>query len=62
MLVGSSKSPANFLTKVVEAMGGSSGGKMEYRENWLNYPDSRFDNLRNGCPGEPLSRNKHGMT
>lgn len=25
---------------VVRAMGGSSGGKMEYRENWLCYPDS----------------------
>ena len=33
-------------------MGGSGGRNMEQRPNTLEYPESKYDNLRKGFPDE----------
>ncbi|KAI4655668.1 hypothetical protein J4E93_000383 [Alternaria ventricosa] len=38
----------SIVTNVVEKMGGGSGAGIESSPNWLLYPDSKFDNMRNG--------------
>ncbi|KAI4665051.1 uncharacterized protein J4E79_003350 [Alternaria viburni] len=38
----------SIVTNVVEKMGSGSGAGIESSPNWLLYPDSKFDNLRNG--------------
>lgn len=38
--------------QVVQGLGGYEGRHMERRENNLQYPESKYDNLRKGCPGE----------
>ena len=38
--------------QVVDALGGPDGGKMDRSENRLAYPESKYDNLRAGFPGE----------
>lgn len=40
------------LKKVAKNMLGYDGGKAEFVENNLAYPDSKFENLRKGMPGE----------
>ncbi|OMP85926.1 Endochitinase 1 [Diplodia seriata] len=40
------------LNKVAKNMCGYDGGKAEFVENNLAYPDSKFENLRKGMPGE----------
>lgn len=39
---------------LVEAFVRQSGGleRLDVRQNELRYPESKFDNLRNGFPGE----------
>ncbi|KAI4711552.1 hypothetical protein J4E89_004117 [Alternaria sp. Ai002NY15] len=43
----------SIVTNVVEKMGGGSGAGIESSPNWLLYPDSKFDNLRNGVSTTP---------
>lgn len=38
--------------KVAKHMCGYDGGKAEFVENNLAYPDSKWENLRKGMPGE----------
>jgi len=42
----------SLIGNVVREMGGRRGAGMEERGNWLWYPESRFENLRKGFPGE----------
>jgi len=48
--------PANhsesLINLVVQGLGGFEGKHMEQSENVINYPESRYDDLRNGMPGE----------
>jgi hypothetical protein len=39
-----------MLQQVVDVLGGHDGGKLEQKQNWLKYPDSIYDNMREGCP------------
>lgn len=41
----------SLVAAVVGELGGVERG-LEQRENWLEYKQSRFDNIRMGCPGE----------
>ncbi|KAI4959583.1 hypothetical protein J4E86_003305 [Alternaria arbusti] len=43
----------SIVTNVVEKMGSGSGAGIESSPNWLLYPDSKFDNLRNGVLTTP---------
>ncbi|KAI4627325.1 uncharacterized protein J4E87_003888 [Alternaria ethzedia] len=43
----------SIVTNVVEKMGGGSGAGIESSPNWLLYPDSKFDNMRNGVSTTP---------
>ncbi len=50
---GDSSDPSKSLINiVVQGLGGFEGKHMEHRENILDYPKSKYDNLRNGMPGE----------
>jgi len=40
----------SLIARVVGVLGGSNGMRMEKRENELEYPDSKFQNLREGFP------------
>ncbi|KAF2234710.1 glycoside hydrolase family 18 protein [Viridothelium virens] len=42
----------SLMHTVVERMGGHGGCNMEQRPNTLEYPESKYDNLRKGFPGE----------
>lgn len=42
----------SLVNIVVQGLGGYEGRHMERRENCLEYPESKFENLRNGMPGE----------
>jgi len=42
----------SLIKQVVDQFGGLNGGRMEYRPNVLKFPQSKYDNLRNGFPGE----------
>ncbi|KAL9095530.1 MAG: hypothetical protein Q9165_002401 [Trypethelium subeluteriae] len=42
----------SLIHTVVERMGGHGGRHMEQRPNTLEYPESKYDNLRKGFPGE----------
>ena len=48
--------PANSsesLIKIVaQGLGGYEGKHMERSDNVLDFPESKYDNLRNGMPGE----------
>lgn len=41
---------ASIIWNVVDVLGGASGEGMEQRENCLEYPESKYDNLRKGFP------------
>jgi chitinase len=41
-------------TQVVRTLGGPDGGKLEMQANWIGYPDSQYDNLRDGFPNEKV--------
>jgi chitinase len=36
------------LAQVVSKMSGSDGKGIESKANWLHYPDSMYDNVKNG--------------
>lgn len=42
----------SLINTVVLGMGGFEGRHMEHCENVLDFPESKYDNLRNGMPGE----------
>jgi len=42
----------SLIRVVVEGLGGFNGRHMEHAENVLQYPESKYDNLRSGMPGE----------
>lgn len=42
----------SLIGRVVGELGGHGGGRMEWKENWLSYPESKYQNLRKGFPGE----------
>ncbi|GAB7356357.1 hypothetical protein MBLNU459_g7145t2 [Dothideomycetes sp. NU459] len=42
----------SLINLVVQGLGGFEGRRMEKRENCIEYPESKYDNLRNGFPGE----------
>jgi chitinase len=49
---GDKSGEESLIGTVVREMGGHGKGKMEHKENWLEYPDSKYENLRKGFPGE----------
>lgn len=42
----------SIITLVVNGMGGYGGKHMQKVENCLEYPHSKYDNLRNKLPNE----------
>ncbi|KAK5699846.1 Chitinase 4 [Elasticomyces elasticus] len=42
----------SLIRVTVEGLGGFNGRHMEHVENVLQYPESKYDNLRSGMPGE----------
>ena len=42
----------SLINIVMQGLGGFGGKHLEHRPNVLEYPESKFDNLRNGMPGE----------
>lgn len=40
------------IMQVVKGLGGEGGGKMDCSMNTLDYPKSKFQNLRDGFPNE----------
>ncbi|KAK3055909.1 Chitinase 4 [Extremus antarcticus] len=47
-----SSEEGSLINIVVQGLGGYNGRHMEHAENVLNYPESKYDNLRAGMPGE----------
>lgn len=45
-------SSESLINLVVQGLGGYQGKYMEHKANVLEYPESKYDNLRNGMPGE----------
>ena len=45
-----SNSSESLINIVVQGLGGFEGKHMEKRPNVLEYPESKYDNLRNGMP------------
>lgn len=42
----------SLINIVVQGLGGFEGKHMEHRANVLDYPESKYDNLKNGMPNE----------
>lgn len=42
----------SIIENVVGMLGGSGGAGMEKKENCLEYPESKYENLRKGFPGQ----------
>lgn len=42
----------SLINIVAQGLGGFEGKNVERRKNVLDYPESKYDNLRNGMPGE----------
>jgi chitinase len=42
----------SIIGNVVDVLGGKIGAGMEKKENCLEYPESKYENLRRGFPGE----------
>lgn len=42
----------SLINIVVQGLGGFEGKHMEHSPNELSYPESKYDNLRDGMPGE----------
>lgn len=45
-----SQQPESLINITVQGLGGFEGKHMEKAENCLDYPQSKYDNLRNGMP------------
>jgi chitinase len=41
-----------LVRAVVNVLGGPDGKGMDSKPNCLDYPESKYENLRNGFPGE----------
>ncbi|KAJ9647292.1 Chitinase 4 [Coniosporium tulheliwenetii] len=46
------KGEGSLIATVVDKLGGPQQGKMEHSCNVLAYPDSKYENMRKGFPGE----------
>lgn len=44
--------PESLIKITVEGLGGYGGKHMEQAPNVLEYPESKYDNLKAGMPGE----------
>jgi chitinase len=42
----------SLINLTVQGLGGYEGRHMQKKQNCLSYPQSKYDNLRNGMPGE----------
>ncbi|OCL01759.1 glycoside hydrolase family 18 protein, partial [Glonium stellatum] len=42
--------------QVAHELGGHDYGKLQHRPNHLEYPHSKYDNLRKGFPGEEAAK------
>lgn len=42
----------SLINITVQGLGGYEGKHMERQENVLEYPESKYDNLKGGMPGE----------
>ena len=42
----------SLINIIVQGLGGFEGKHMEHCANVLEYPESKYDNLRDGMPGE----------
>jgi len=40
----------SLVETVVKELGGHDGGRMEKSHNWLSYPHSQYNNLKEGFP------------
>ena len=40
----------SLIKTVVDRWGGPNGGRLETLENTLDYPGTKYDNMRNGMP------------
>ncbi|KAK3706809.1 Chitinase 4 [Vermiconidia calcicola] len=47
-----SNNSESLIKVVAQGLGGSEGKRLRHRANVLEYPESKYDNLRNGMPGE----------
>ena len=45
---GDKQGEESVITKVVDTMGGSSGASVEQKQNTIDYPESKWENLRKG--------------
>lgn len=41
----------SIISAVADGLGGPDGGELDTTENCLEYPETKYDNLRNGFPG-----------
>ncbi|KAK4992838.1 Chitinase 4 [Elasticomyces elasticus] len=42
----------SLINIVYQGLGGYEGRHIEHKENALDYPESKYENLRKGFPGE----------
>lgn len=42
----------SLINLVTQGLGGYNGKNMQVSQNCLEYPESKYDNLRKGMPGE----------
>ncbi|KAF2641618.1 glycoside hydrolase family 18, chitinase [Massarina eburnea CBS 473.64] len=49
-LSGDRQDQGSIVTGVSNALGGFDGSRLERKSNWISYPDSQYDNLKNGFP------------
>ncbi|KAI9723675.1 MAG: hypothetical protein M1812_000975 [Candelaria pacifica] len=53
---------AGLIGTVYDSLGGPGGAKMDQTANNLQYPSSKYDNLRNGLPNEgAFEQQQHGI-
>jgi chitinase len=52
---GDKSGDQSIIRTVVQDLGGSRGERMDRETNCLDYPETKYDNLRGGFPGEEAS-------